>query len=573
MRRLPRPPGLVARAHGAPAGPSPLRNGSGRVAGRPMTTTRSRPLRTQQSTPADPGAARPATAPAPIRAARRPTNRVRTRSARAAGSSSSGSSRSSTAGATPSSGWSATTCWSRPTSTPTVMTCSTRRCCCAWRAAAGREAAGGSRRCGWSTTIAGPAASGSTATRGIATPSRPGATPSAACARALLKKVEAQVELATELAEMRVLLEAALLRARGHGRAGAGDATLIEEALAGMRRARSDAGRAAAISGEELLAAVRRHPDRSAATRSAELPLMVDRERARFGAWYELFPRSQGRDPARAGGDHLRRRDLAPAGDRAARLRRRLPAAHPSHRPHQSQGRQQHAEGQGRRPGQPVRHRLSRGRPRRGGAGARRPGRAASVSRGGGGPGHGAGAGPRHPGLAGPSVGRASIRTWFRHAPDGTIKFAENPPKKYQDIYPIEFGNDDPEQRTALWTRLARHRPDLGRARDPHLPGRQPAHQADPVLALADRRCPARAPRRHLPVGGVHPAEDDAAAGQDRLQPELHLLHLARDARRAARVLHRAHPDPDARVLPRRTCSPTRRTSTRTTWTMAGRRS
>ena len=41
---------------------------------------------------------------------------------------------------------------------------------------------------------------------------------------------------------------------------------------------------------------------------------------------------------------------------------------------------------------------------------------------------------------------------WFRHAPDGTIKFAENPPKKYQDIYPIEFGNDDPEQRTALWT-------------------------------------------------------------------------------------------------------------------------
>ncbi len=134
---------------------------------------------------------------------------------------------------------------------------------------------------------------------------------------ALLKKVEAQVELATELAEMRVLLEAALLRARGHGRAGAGDATLIEEALAVMRRARSDAGRAAAVSGEELLAAVRRHPDRSAATRSAELPLMVDRERARFGAWYELFPRSQGRDPQASGGDHVRRRDLAPAGDRA----------------------------------------------------------------------------------------------------------------------------------------------------------------------------------------------------------------------------------------------------------------
>ena len=33
------------------------------------------------------------------------------------------------------------------------------------------------------------------------------------------------------------------------------------------------------------------------ASRSPELPLVVDRERARFGAWYELFPRSQGRDP------------------------------------------------------------------------------------------------------------------------------------------------------------------------------------------------------------------------------------------------------------------------------------
>ncbi|MBW3087537.1 alpha-1,4-glucan--maltose-1-phosphate maltosyltransferase [Bifidobacterium sp. 82T24] len=31
---------------------------------------------------------------------------------------------------------------------------------------------------------------------------------------------------------------------------------------------------------------------------------------------------------------------------------------------------------------------------------------------------------------------------WFRHKPDGTIAFAENPPKKYQDIYPIDFNAD-----------------------------------------------------------------------------------------------------------------------------------
>jgi starch synthase (maltosyl-transferring) len=42
---------------------------------------------------------------------------------------------------------------------------------------------------------------------------------------------------------------------------------------------------------------------------------------------------------------------------------------------------------------------------------------------------------------------------WFRHRPDGTIKYAENPPKKYQDIYPINFDSDNwPE----LWRELTR---------------------------------------------------------------------------------------------------------------------
>ncbi len=41
---------------------------------------------------------------------------------------------------------------------------------------------------------------------------------------------------------------------------------------------------------------------------------------------------------------------------------------------------------------------------------------------------------------------------WFRHRPDGTIQYAENPPKRYQDIYPIDFESDDYE---ALWKELA----------------------------------------------------------------------------------------------------------------------
>jgi len=40
---------------------------------------------------------------------------------------------------------------------------------------------------------------------------------------------------------------------------------------------------------------------------------------------------------------------------------------------------------------------------------------------------------------------------WFRHRPDGTIKYAENPPKKYQDIYPFDFETED---WAALWLAL-----------------------------------------------------------------------------------------------------------------------
>ena len=34
---------------------------------------------------------------------------------------------------------------------------------------------------------------------------------------------------------------------------------------------------------------------------------------------------------------------------------------------------------------------------------------------------------------------------WFQRRPDGTIKFAENPPKRYQDIYNLDWDTDDRE--------------------------------------------------------------------------------------------------------------------------------
>ncbi|MBN1596143.1 alpha-1,4-glucan--maltose-1-phosphate maltosyltransferase [candidate division FCPU426 bacterium] len=40
---------------------------------------------------------------------------------------------------------------------------------------------------------------------------------------------------------------------------------------------------------------------------------------------------------------------------------------------------------------------------------------------------------------------------WFYRLPDGTVRYAENPPKKYEDIYPVNFRNQD---RAALWQEL-----------------------------------------------------------------------------------------------------------------------
>lgn len=45
---------------------------------------------------------------------------------------------------------------------------------------------------------------------------------------------------------------------------------------------------------------------------------------------------------------------------------------------------------------------------------------------------------------------------WFNRRVDGSIRYAENPPKKYQDIYPINFWPDDDEDRVALWSECLR---------------------------------------------------------------------------------------------------------------------
>ena len=65
--------------------------------------------------------------------------------------------------------------------------------------------------------------------------------------------------------------------------------------------------------------------------------------------------------------------------------------------------------------------------------------------------------------------------SWFRHRPDGTIKYAENPPKRYQDIVNVDF---DCEDWRGLWQALLDVVLFWGGHGVRIVPRRQPAHEA-----------------------------------------------------------------------------------------------
>ncbi|MEP6807258.1 MAG: alpha-1,4-glucan--maltose-1-phosphate maltosyltransferase [Chloroflexota bacterium] len=262
---------------------------------------------------------------------------------------------------------------------------------------------------------------------------------------AITKKLAAGQAVATELAEGRAILEATRARTRG------ADARLIAEALVREGRARSERTRGAALGGDAVVAAARRHPDRSAATRyRTELPLVVDRELARCSSWYELFPRSQGRDPAHPTPTTLRDAEWRLPGIAALGFDViYLPPIHPIGRTNRK-GRDNTLRARRDDPGSPwaiggdggghtdVASEL-------GGLDALQHFRRAVEV-------HGMElaldlalqASPDHPWVT-------QHPEWFSHAPDGTIKFAENPPKQYQDIYPFNFAGPVAGEREALW--------------------------------------------------------------------------------------------------------------------------
>jgi len=188
------------------------------------------------------------------------------------------------------------------------------------------------------------------------------------------------------------------------------------------------------------------------------LPLHVERERAGVGAWYEFFPRSEGarrlKDGTIAGGTFRTAAKRLPAVADMGFQVLYLPPIHPIGRVNRK-GRNNTLDAQPGDPGSPWAIGSAEG-----GHDAVHPDlgtladfrsfvRAANAL----------GievaldlalqAAPDHPWVA-------AHPEWFTTLPDGTIAYAENPPKKYQDIYPINFDND-PEGIRAEVLRVVRH--------------------------------------------------------------------------------------------------------------------
>jgi starch synthase (maltosyl-transferring) len=247
------------------------------------------------------------------------------------------------------------------------------------------------------------------------------------------KLAAGQTDLAGELSEGRLLLEQVHERITTEG-----DATAAAAVQAALDELATNPEPAL---GDELYAIVSRHEPRTGLATHGPLPVRVDRERARFGSWYELFPRSWG--GLKGVEQQLPR--LAELGFDIVYL----PPIHP------------------------IGHTNRKGRDNAEVAAPDDPGSPYAIGDETGG--HDA----IHPDLGTEADLRSLTRAaaergmdialdlaincspdhpwlrehpeWFHHRPDGTLKYAENPPKRYQDIYNLNF---DCEDWRGLWDAL-----------------------------------------------------------------------------------------------------------------------
>jgi starch synthase (maltosyl-transferring) len=257
----------------------------------------------------------------------------------------------------------------------------------------------------------------------------------------------------------------AILLKQGAGRARGADAKRLADAarsliaLADENKAFYEYPLAAGI--PELMA---HYPDQTFATRyEPELPIWVDRERARFSAWYELFPRSASAVPGKHGTFADVERQLPEIAAMGFDILY-LPPIHPIGHAFRKGPENSTISGPGD-PGSPwaIGDKSAAPDPDSperlkeddGGHKSIHPElgtyadfeKLVAATRA-----HGVEialdiafqCSPDHPWVT-------QHPTWFNIRPDGSIQYAENPPKKYQDIYPLNF--ESPDWRS-LWDEL-----------------------------------------------------------------------------------------------------------------------
>lgn len=249
------------------------------------------------------------------------------------------------------------------------------------------------------------------------------------------KKVNARKDAASDLVEGVALLEAICGRARG------ADLEQLTACVKSLHKVSDLAQALTIVASEEIIRAATRYGERSGSTHFEPLAeLVVDRPRARFGAWYEMFVRSQGSEPKQSGTfkDAERRlRDVRDMGFDVVYL----PPIHPIGVTHRK-GPNNAPDGDSSSVGSPWAIGSAAG-----GHTAVEPalgtladfdhfvqvadhlGLEVAID-------FAIQCSPDHPWVK-------EHPDWFKHRPDGTIKYAENPPKEYQDVYPIDFDTAD----------------------------------------------------------------------------------------------------------------------------------
>jgi starch synthase (maltosyl-transferring) len=261
-------------------------------------------------------------------------------------------------------------------------------------------------------------------------------------ARDLRVRIEAGQDVTVEIEDGARIVDGQLRS----GLRGADRTALLR--LAAALRAGSVSARLAAASAPEALDLMRRTADRTRASVAGPFALWVDRPLGAFSAWYEMFPRSEGAVPPRGG-------TFATAAQRLPAIAEMgfdivyLPPIHPIGTTFRK-GPNNALEAGAGDVGSPWAIGSAEGghtavHPDLGTVGdfdafverARGCGLEVALD-------FAVQCSPDHPWVR-------EHPQWFRHRSDGTIRYAENPPKRYQDIYPVDFDTDD---RDALFAAL-----------------------------------------------------------------------------------------------------------------------